>query len=224
MKHWITRALDSVASLYDPLIQWFLGDEARLRGMLIERAGLWGAENGSGEPFDSAQDRPSRTVLDVGCGTGTLALMAAEALRGEGYVAGIDIAPRMIAIAREKAAKAGRSVDFWVASATEIPFEDERFDVVFTSLIYHHFTTAERFQALREIWRVLRPGGHYIAVEFPEMRWFLARAFPQLSGGLSPDSIERSGFRLVEVSKWVRHSRLMVAERRREVQLCRETP
>lgn len=101
-----------------------------------------------------------RRVLDVGCGTGFLALRFAEVGHD---VAGVDLAPRMIERARAKAAEIGLHVQFTVADGTELPFPGESFDVLVARHVIWNLPDPDR--AIQEWLRVLRPGGLLALVE-----------------------------------------------------------
>jgi ubiquinone/menaquinone biosynthesis C-methylase UbiE len=103
-------------------------------------------------------------VLDVGCGTGTLAILAKK--RGAGTVAAVDASPEMIARAKKKAARAGVEVDFQLAPAQALPFPDARFDLALSTLMLHHLGREARDGALREVRRVLKTGGRVLVVDF----------------------------------------------------------
>jgi demethylmenaquinone methyltransferase/2-methoxy-6-polyprenyl-1,4-benzoquinol methylase/phosphoethanolamine N-methyltransferase len=104
-------------------------------------------------------------VLDVGCGTGTLAI-AIRSKVGAGAVHGIDASPEMIHVAKEKSAKGGGDVDFQVALVEAIPFPDASFDLVTSSLMLHHLPENLKAKGLLEIRRVLKPGGRFMAMDF----------------------------------------------------------
>jgi len=105
------------------------------------------------------------SLLDVGCGTGTLAI-AAKRRVGAGSVRGIDASPEMIARARAKASRANVDVAFDVASAEALPFSDRQFDVVTSTVMLHHLRRAAREACVREIRRVLKSGGRLLVVDF----------------------------------------------------------
>jgi ubiquinone/menaquinone biosynthesis C-methylase UbiE len=105
-------------------------------------------------------------VLDIGCGTGTLAILAKRVVEGSGVVHGIDASPEMIARARRKAKRSGMDVVFEMAQAQSLPFPDARFDVVLSTVMLHHLPRAARAQAVRDARRVLKPGGRLLAVDF----------------------------------------------------------
>lgn len=115
-----------------------------------------------------ARLQPGEAVLDVGCGTGTLAILAARQVGPTGAAFGIDTSPEMIARATHKAARDGARVTFKVAPAQELPFSDRQLDVVLTTLMLHHLPRPSRQQLAREIRRVLKPGGRALAVDFGE--------------------------------------------------------
>ena len=115
--------------------------------------------------MEIAAPSPGETVVDVGCGTGTLAI-AIRPRVGEGAVHGIDASPEMIEVAKEKAAKAGSSVDFQVALIEAIPFPVASFDLVTSSLMLHHLPDDLKRQGFAEIRRVLKPGGRFLAMDF----------------------------------------------------------
>src|SRR6266511_2124108 len=84
-----------------------------------------------------AAPAPGENVIDVGCGTGTLAIAITPKVT-PGEVHGIDASPEMIEVARKKSARAGPDVDFQVALIEAIPFPDQSFDLVTSSLMLHH--------------------------------------------------------------------------------------
>ena len=85
-----------------------------------------------------AQLQPGEQVLDVGCGTGTLAIKVARRVGRVGHVAGIDPGAQQIAYARAQAARHNISIDFQIGVIEQLPFPDQTFDVVFSTLMMHH--------------------------------------------------------------------------------------
>jgi ubiquinone/menaquinone biosynthesis C-methylase UbiE len=109
---------------------------------------------------------PGEAVLDVGCGTGTLAIAAKRQVGAAGKVHGIDASPEMLARAGKKAQAAGVDVAFTEAPAQALPFPDASFDAVLTSVMLHHLPRPARAQCAAEMRRVLKPGGRVLAVDF----------------------------------------------------------
>jgi ubiquinone/menaquinone biosynthesis C-methylase UbiE len=104
--------------------------------------------------------RPGARVLDIACGTGIVARIAARKLGGSGSVLGLDLSAPMLEAARAAAAAEGMAVEWWEASATKLPLGDAAFDVAFCQQGLQFFP--DRVTALREMYRVLRPGGRLV--------------------------------------------------------------
>lgn len=181
--------MHSAARYYD-LLAWLLtlGRERAFRDRLVELARL----------------QPGDAVLDVGCGTGTLVLAAKRRVGAAGTVHGIDASPEMIDRANRKAAKARLDVVFQTAVVEALPFPDERFDVVMSSLMLHHLPKAVHEQCALEMRRVLRPGGRVLAVDFEtparERRGLLAHLHRHGHLALHHivELLSGAGFRVVE--------------------------
>jgi ubiquinone/menaquinone biosynthesis C-methylase UbiE len=140
------------AASYDRLTgALFMGKEAQLRQATLDLAGL----------------QPGDSLLEVGCGTGTLTLAAKARLGAESQVIGIDVAEDMLAAARRKASQAGLEITFQAGRIEQIPFPDGRFQVVLASLMIHHIPDpADKQRGFNEILRVLKPGGRLLIVDF----------------------------------------------------------
>ena len=168
--------LHSEARYYD-VLAWLLtfGRERAFRERLTDLAGL----------------RPGESVLDVGCGTGTLAITAKRRVGSSGVVVGIDASPEMIQRAKQKVLKAGVDVRFETAIVEMLPFPDASFDVVFNTLMLHHLPRPVREQCAREMRRVVKPNGRIVAVDFAtpagERKGLLARMHRH--GGMPPSDI-----------------------------------
>jgi len=117
-------------------------------------------------------------VLDVGCGTGTLAIAAKQKVGTTGKVYGVDASPEMLSRASKKARKAGVEIVLEKGLAQALPFPDAHFDVVLSTVMLHHLPGKIRRQCAGEIRRVLKPGGRVLAVDFgtspTEKRGFVA--------------------------------------------------
>ena len=120
--------------------------------------------------------RPGDAVLDVGCSSGYLARKLAAAAGPAGHVTGVDPSEPAIAYARRRALPA---MTFTVAVAQDLPLPDDLFDVVTCTLALHHVPARKREAALREMFRVTRPGGRLLAADFDPSR----RPFPLHPGG-----------------------------------------
>jgi ubiquinone/menaquinone biosynthesis C-methylase UbiE len=127
-----------------------LGRERAFRERLINLAGI----------------KEGETVLDVGCGTGTLAIAAQRRVGQAGTVYGIDASSEMIGKANKKAQKAKLEIAFNVELVEALPFPDAHFDAVLSTLMLHHLPQQTREQCAREIRRVLKPGERVLAVDF----------------------------------------------------------
>ena len=183
---------DLLTPLYDPLL-WLMR-EKKFKGDLLEQA----------------QISKGNRVLDVGCGTGTLALMT-KRLHPEAQVAGIDADAKILGIARDKAANAGIKLTFDQGMADQLPYADSSFDRVLSSLFLHHLTTENKLHTLREVFRVLRTGGRFDVVDFGPPRTIYSRLLARLTAkseevaanvqGLLPEMFREVGFENVAETK-----------------------
>ena len=188
---------DWLTPLYDVFAR--LVGERRMKRHLVELARI----------------APGHDVLDLGCGTGTLALIVREMQPGA-RVSGVDIDPRILAIARRKIERAGAAIALHEGSATDPPLPPASVDRVLSSLMLHHLTTAQKREALAAAHRLLRPGGELHVADFGKPHNPLMRAvsltFRLADGGEStaanlngelPALIAAAGFADVrETERW----------------------
>ena len=114
---------------------------------------------------DNALIKPGDSVLDVGCGTGEVTVLAKMRAKN-GKVYGIDPAPEMITVARKKAARKKLDIDFRIGVIESLPFADSSLDVVTSSLMMHHLPEDLKVRGLAEIYRILKPGGRLLIADF----------------------------------------------------------
>jgi ubiquinone/menaquinone biosynthesis C-methylase UbiE len=114
--------------------------------------------------------QPGQRVLDIACGTGVVTRLAAERVGAAGAVAGLDVTPGMLAVARAQTPPE-TSIEWYEASAESMPLPDEAFDVVLCQMGLQFIPS--KLAALREMRRVLRPGGRaLVTVPGPKPRLF----------------------------------------------------
>ena len=129
----------------------------------------------------AASVQTGQRVLDVACGTGYFARMLARAVGPPGEVIGIDASPEMISFASRKAARLGNCT-FQVGTAESLEFTADEFDVVVSSLAMHHLPDDLQIVALREMGRVLRPGGTLLVADAQMPRRGLPRLITVITG------------------------------------------
>jgi len=139
--------LDWALPLYDPFVKLLGGDAVR-RALL-----------------DQADLRPSQRVLDVGCGTGTLAVLI-KRLHPDITVVGLDPDPKALARAHRKAERAAVTVRFDRGFSDQLPYPDGSFDWAFSSFMFHHLDAGSKEKTFAEIRRVLKPSGSLHLVDF----------------------------------------------------------
>jgi ubiquinone/menaquinone biosynthesis C-methylase UbiE len=151
--HWLTR-------FYDPLVRRAFHESAFQR-RLIEQAAIG----------------PNHRVLDLGCGTATLALLILQ-IQPQAFVVGLDRDQEILNIAKGKAAHAGLDLALHCGMAFQLPYASDCFDRVLSSLLFHHLPPAEKRRTLSEVWRVLRPGGELHFADWGKAEdWRMRTAF-----------------------------------------------
>jgi SAM-dependent methyltransferase len=138
---------DVFLPLYDPLVK--LMGAARARDELIRQASI----------------EPNQRVLDLGCGTGTLVVLLKRKYPAA-QIVGLDPDPKALQRAKKKVRRAGVSVQLDEGFADQLPYGKGTFDRVLSSFMLHHLEEPEREKTLREVLRVLKPGGSLHLLDF----------------------------------------------------------
>jgi ubiquinone/menaquinone biosynthesis C-methylase UbiE len=189
----IIRQMSQVVDTYDSLMKRMtFGRERALRAMTV----------------NLAQVKPGDSVLEVGCGTGTLTLAAKRQAGPTGKVFGIDVIPGMIERSQRKAAQANVDITFQLGSMYDIPFPDNQFDVVLCSFMIFHVSETLRLKGIPEIYRVLKPRGRLLVIDMAEPTQALPRAIVRAlfrSGPPHPlqellPLLETTGFTGIEIA------------------------
>jgi len=133
---------------YD-FIQKYIVRDVRYKALLIEQAKL----------------EVGQQVLDLGCGTGTLAIMAKQA-QPSAEVFGLDADPDMLKVAKYKSGQRNAPVKFDVGFTNKLPYPDASFDRILSSIMIHHLKTPDKIITAQEVFRVLKPGGQLHIIDF----------------------------------------------------------
>jgi ubiquinone/menaquinone biosynthesis C-methylase UbiE len=185
--HWFTHARDKETGaapqthgqvirwpvFYD-LILWVVtrGKEAAFRRFVTDVAGV----------------QPGESVLDVGCGTGTQAVVAKACVGESGRVVGIEPSLEMVTYARRKARRCGLVVDIQPGVIEQLAYPDQSFDVILCVIVLHHMPDDTKRQGIKEMARVLKPGGRVLVVDsnLQLLPSFEQQGFSQVKAGKLP--------------------------------------
>ena len=179
--------------LYDPLLRWGMR-ELTFKRRLIEEA----------------HSAPGFRVLDLGCGTGTLTVLLKQT-HPDAEIIGIDGDPTVLTIARAKAALQNLTITFDEGMAFQLPYPDDSFDRIVSSLMFHHLTMEDKQRALHEVYRTLKPGGELLIVDFSKpgniLAWAISRIMRRMEKaddliqGVLTTLIQRAGFQDTQISE-----------------------
>jgi SAM-dependent methyltransferase len=135
---------------------------------------------GVGNPFSLGPIHPGEAVLDVGCGSGVDSLVAAHLVGPAGRVIGVDVTAEMIAKARSNLERLDLpQVSFQIGDAESLPFPDHDFQVIISNGVLN--LTLNKDKALREAFRVLKPGGRFMVAD----QVLVAALPPQLANNVA---------------------------------------
>jgi ubiquinone/menaquinone biosynthesis C-methylase UbiE len=190
---------DALTRFFDPVVR-VTTRERRFKQLLVEQMAL----------------ATGQRVLDIGCGTATLAIEIANACSGLD-VHGVDGDPRVLEIARAKVVRHAVAVTLHEALAWELPFAEATFDRVVSSLVFHHLDADGKRGTLSAIHRVLRPGGELHVADWgrahgPAMRaaFLIVQALDGFATtrdsvrGLLPEMMRDAGFSSVDETRRLR--------------------
>lgn len=153
---------------------------------------------------------PRDNLIDIGSGTGTFCILAKK-FRRSAKIAGIDPDAHIIKIAKQKTAQQHLKVEYIESTAQNLPFKSGSLDIAVSSLAFHHMPLKDKKLACREIYRVLKPGGHFLLADFGPSRNWLVRLFfvignllkfenPEYAqdnlAGILPILMEKAGFKV----------------------------
>jgi ubiquinone/menaquinone biosynthesis C-methylase UbiE len=190
---------DTLTRLYDPVVAITTREQAFKRRLL-----------------DHAKIKNGESVLDLACGTGTLAIeIKSDSPRAT--VSAIDADPRILSRAMRKAKAAGVKINFEQGLSTELPYDARSFDVVVSTLFFHHLTDEAKADSAEEIRRVLKPEGRLLIADWgraqdPMMRMMFLPV--QLLDGFRTTSSNVAG-RLPEMLRDARLKKVSVVDRMR---------
>ena len=180
--NWLTK-------IYDPIVRHTMPEE-EFKKTLISQASI----------------SPNAQVLDFGCGSLTLSLMA-KAVEPTAYVHAVDVDEKILKIAEEKQRQVNAEIFIQRYEGRVLPYQNESFDRVISSLVFHHLTREQKLNSLYEIFRVLKPGAELHIADWGKAKNGLMRSafylIQFLDGfktttdnvkGLLPAYIKQAGF------------------------------
>ena len=190
---------DALTRLYDPVVAITSRERAFKERLLVH-----------------ARVKDGESVLDLGCGTGTLAIELKKD-RPKAKVSGLDADPAILERAKAKAKDAGVKISLQQGLANDLPYDARSFDVVVSTLLFHHLTDEAKADTAEEIRRVLRLGGRVLIADWgrpqdPLMR--MAFLNVQLLDGFRTTSSSVAG-RLPEFLRDAKLKRVSVVDRMR---------
>jgi ubiquinone/menaquinone biosynthesis C-methylase UbiE len=190
----IKGQMEKMVNTYDTYMKRItFGREDDLRKMTVNLAGV----------------KAGDSVLEIGCATGSLSLAAKRQAGPTGSVFAIDIIPGMIEVSRKKSEQANLDVTFQEGNIQDIPFDNEKFDVVICSFMIFHMSEKVRNRGIGEIYRVLKPNGSLLVLDMalpPQsfsrgiLKFFLGFMLKHELKELQP-VMELAGFSKIEIAR-----------------------
>lgn len=182
---------DFLTPFYDTLMKVALPEEM-LKNALLEEADIL----------------PGQRILDFGCGTATLTIMGKQKYPEAAFV-GLDVDENILRIARKKISQKGLDISIDIYDGFKLPYEDNYFDRVISSFVFHHLSTDRKKEMLRQMYRILKADGMLHILDFGNPQTRIAKWVMRLFNlfepvddnvkGLIPEYTKNAGF--ADVSK-----------------------